>query len=82
MDHLPNEIFGYLNILKWHYKFYKQMNGTRKYHPEWGNPDTKEHTGYVLTDKRILDQTSEYLRYNSQTTWSPRRPKCGWIGSS
>jgi hypothetical protein len=27
------------------------MGGTRKYHPEWGNPDTKEHTWYVLTDK-------------------------------
>jgi hypothetical protein len=23
-----------------------------KYHPEWGNPVTKEHTWYALTDKR------------------------------
>ena len=31
------------------------MDGTRKYHPEWGNPVTKEHTWYALTDKWILD---------------------------
>jgi hypothetical protein len=32
------------------------MDGTRKYHPELGNPITKEHTWYVLTDKWILAQ--------------------------
>jgi hypothetical protein len=32
------------------------MDVTRKYHPEWGNPITKEHTWYVLTDKWILVQ--------------------------
>ena len=31
------------------------MDGTRKYHPECGNPITKEHTWYALTDKWILD---------------------------
>jgi hypothetical protein len=30
------------------------MNRTRKYHPEWDNPDLKGHTRYVLTDKWIL----------------------------
>ena len=30
------------------------MNGTRKYHPECGNPDPKENAWYVLTDKWIL----------------------------
>jgi hypothetical protein len=30
------------------------VDETRKYHPEWGNPVTKEHAWYVLTDKRIL----------------------------
>ena len=30
------------------------MDGTRKYHPEWGNPITKELTWYALTDKWIL----------------------------
>jgi hypothetical protein len=32
------------------------VDGTRKYHPEWGNPVTKEHTWYALTDKWILAQ--------------------------
>jgi hypothetical protein len=32
------------------------MDGTRKYHPECGNPITKEHTRYKLTDKWILNQ--------------------------
>ena len=32
------------------------MNGTRKYHPECGNPITKGHTWYTLTDKWILAQ--------------------------
>jgi hypothetical protein len=30
------------------------MDGTRKYHPEWGNPIAKERTWYALTDKWIL----------------------------
>ena len=30
------------------------MDGTRKYHPEGGNPITKEHIWYALTDKWIL----------------------------
>jgi hypothetical protein len=32
------------------------MDGTRKYHPDLGNPITKEHTWYALTDKWILAQ--------------------------
>jgi hypothetical protein len=32
-----------------------QMDGTRKY-CEWGNPITKEHKWYALTDKSILAQ--------------------------
>ena len=32
------------------------MDGTRKYHPEWGNTITKEHTWYALYDKCILTQ--------------------------
>ena len=32
------------------------MNGTRKYHPEWGSPITIEHTWYALTDKWIFIQ--------------------------
>ena len=30
------------------------MDETRKYHSERGNPVTKEHTWYVLTDKWVL----------------------------
>jgi hypothetical protein len=30
------------------------VDGTRKHHPEWGNPIIKEHTWYILTDKWIL----------------------------
>ena len=30
-----------------------KMNGTRKYHPEPGNPDPKGHAWYILTYKWI-----------------------------
>jgi hypothetical protein len=30
------------------------MDGSGGYHPEWGNPITKEVTWYALTDKWIL----------------------------
>ena len=32
------------------------MDVSGEYHPEWGNPITKEHTWYALTDKWILAQ--------------------------
>jgi hypothetical protein len=32
------------------------MDRTRKYHPEGGNPTTKEDTWYTLTDKWRLAQ--------------------------
>jgi hypothetical protein len=32
------------------------MNGTRRYHSECCNPDTKEHMWYVFTDKWILSK--------------------------
>ena len=32
------------------------MDAFGGYHPEWGNPITKEHTWYALTDKWILAQ--------------------------
>jgi hypothetical protein len=34
----------------------RQMDGSRKYHPECANPITKEHTWYALTDKWRLAQ--------------------------
>ena len=32
------------------------MDRTEEYHPEWGNPVTKEHAWYALIDKWILAQ--------------------------
>jgi hypothetical protein len=39
------------------------MDGSRRYHPEWGNPITKEHTWYALTDKQILAQTTQDTQF-------------------
>jgi hypothetical protein len=39
---------------QWLHEIHRQMIGTRKYHPEWGNTVTKEHTWYILIDKWIL----------------------------
>jgi hypothetical protein len=40
------------------------MDGTRKYHPEWGNSDSKGHAWYVLINKWILaKKNTEYTRY-------------------
>ena len=45
----------YSAIKKWgHDAFCRQMDGTRKYHPEWGNPDPKGRACYVVTSKWIL----------------------------
>jgi hypothetical protein len=41
------------------------MDGTRKYHPEWCNPITKEHTWYALTDKWILAQNLKISKIKS-----------------
>jgi hypothetical protein len=38
------------------YEILRQMDRSGGYNPEWGNPITKEHTWYVLTDKWILAQ--------------------------
>ena len=35
-------------------KFFRQMDESGDYHPEWGNPVTKEHTWYALTDKPMI----------------------------
>jgi hypothetical protein len=41
-------------VALWLHAICRQMDGTRKYHPDWGNPVTKEHIWHVLTDKWIL----------------------------
>ena len=38
------------------------MDESGGYHPEWGNPVTKEHTWYALTDKWILAQKPRILK--------------------
>jgi hypothetical protein len=43
----------------------QEMDGTRKYHPEWGNPDPKVHTWYILTYKWLL-----VIMYRIPTTHS------------
>jgi len=42
------------------------MNGTRKYHPEWGNPITEKHTCCELTNKWILAQKLESHKIQSR----------------
>ena len=39
-----------------HHVFFRQMDGSRKYHHEWGNRNSKGHAFYLLTDKWILDK--------------------------
>jgi hypothetical protein len=42
------------------------MDGTRKYHPEQGNPDTKKvHVMYSLIDKWILAQKLKVSKIQS-----------------
>jgi hypothetical protein len=54
------------------------MDGTRKYHPEWGNSDPKWHAWYILTNKWILEKKyrkprikpTEYMKCNKQKSLS------------
>ena len=56
------------------------MGGSRGYHSERGNPITKEHTWYALTDSGYYPRNLECPRYTSQTKWSSRRRKTKvWI---
>jgi hypothetical protein len=38
------------------------MDGSGGFHPKWGNPITKEHTWYVLTDEWLLAQKLKTLK--------------------
>jgi hypothetical protein len=52
------------------------MNGTKKYHPERGNTDPKEHTWYAVTNKWMLTKITQYLGYNPQNlTLTSRKAK-------
>ena len=39
-----------------HHEFCRQIDGTRKYHPDWGNSEPKGHASYILTNKYILEK--------------------------
>jgi len=39
---------------QWLHEIHRQMEWTRKYHPEWGYSITEKHTWYALIDKWIL----------------------------
>jgi len=59
--HLHNGIL--LSYQKqWLYEIHRQMDGTGKYHPVWGNPITEKHTWYALIDKWLLAQMLELPR--------------------
>jgi hypothetical protein len=62
------------------------MDGTRKYHPELGNPITNEHTWYhgILTDKWILAQKLRILKikFTEQMKLKRRKTKYGYPSPS
>jgi hypothetical protein len=47
------------------------MDRARKYHPEWGNPITKEHTWYALTDKLAVPkiQFTDHMKLKKTKVW-------------
>ena len=61
-----------------------QMGGTGKYHPEWGNPITKEYTWYAVADKWILAQRFGIPNtiHISSETQEEGRSKYGYSGPS
>jgi len=68
----------YSAIKKWLYEIHRQMDGTRKYHPEWGKPITEKHPWNALIDYWILDQMLKlpkmHRTHETQEGW----PKCEW----
>ena len=43
------------------------MDGARKYHSEWGNPDSERQIPYVVTHKWPLDMKQRKTANNSQS---------------
>ena len=56
-------------------EIHRQMNGMRKFPPEYCNSETKEHSWYILNDKWILAQNLQYPQCNPQSIWSFPRSK-------
>ena len=50
-----------------HLEICKQMDGTRNYHIERGNPDPERQISHVLTHKWLLDIKQRKSAYNSQS---------------
>ena len=67
----------------WHPEFCRQMDGTWKYHPEWGNSDPKFHAWYVLTNKWILAnnilQNTQDTVHRTQKVQQAEGPKYGLL---
>ena len=47
---------------QWIYEILRQVDVSGGYHPEWGNPITKELTWYAVTDKWIVAQKRRILK--------------------
>ena len=89
MVHLNNGVLVNSNNNKkqWNLEIRRQMDGTRRNHPEWGNPVTKRQAWYVLTHIWISDieQRSTSLqstppeklarRAQEKNTWSLKKEK-------
>jgi hypothetical protein len=69
-------------LKQWLHEVHRQMDGTRIYHSEWGNPDTKEHTWYVLTDKWILTQKLTMQMVQPTDNMEHRRKKDKGVDAS
>jgi hypothetical protein len=62
--------------------FFRQMDGARKYHPEWGNPDPKGHAWYVLTNKWILTKKYRIPRIQPTELKKVNKLNCPSEGTS
>jgi hypothetical protein len=62
------------------YEILRQMDRTRKYHPECVNPITKEQTCYAFTDMWILAQKFGIPKI--QFTNHMKLKKCGYFDPS
>jgi hypothetical protein len=60
----------------------RQMDKTRKYHPESGNPIAKENTWYALTDKWILSPKLQITRIQFSDHMKLKKNKDQSMGAS
>ena len=58
------------------------MDGSGGYHPEGGNPITKEHIWYALTDKWILAWNTQDTIHRPHEAQEGERAKCGYSSPS